>query len=58
MVVTGRTVHRRLTVEPDSHLGAQDTGQITFDFDIYNEDPSSGNGTDLGSFSYYANSTS
>ena len=37
--------------------GAQDTGQITFNFDIYSGDPASGIPTDLGSFSYYGNST-
>jgi hypothetical protein len=38
-------------------VGAQDTGQITFNFDIYSGDPSVGSPTDLGSFSFYGNST-
>jgi len=38
-------------------IGAQDTGQITFNFDIYSGDPATGSPTDLGSFSFYGNST-
>jgi hypothetical protein len=38
-------------------LDAQDDSQGTFNFDIFKGDPAAGIPTDLGSFSYYGNST-
>jgi predicted amidohydrolase YtcJ len=45
-------------IAPDAPASAQDTGQITFDFDIYNGDPAVNSAAAyIGSYSYYGSST-
>ena len=45
-------------IAPDAPASAQDTGQITFDFDVYSGDPALDSAAAyLGSYSYYGNST-
>jgi hypothetical protein len=45
-------------ISDDAPASAQDTGQLTFNFDVYSGDPAVDSGAaDLGSFSYYGSST-